>query len=141
MRKLTISACLATTLLSAMPAYAAQKTETDMIDVAYSACMDKSDGVTVNMLDCSGAAINKMDKRMNQLYKKLMAKLPKPKQELLKSSQKKWLTWRNAEQDLSYALDPNEGGTLQSVSANGFAYEMLKRRVQEFEGYLTGVEL
>lgn len=78
---------------------------------------------------------------MNQLYKKLMGKLPKQKQDLLKNSQRKWLAWRTAEQDLSYALDPNEGGTLQTVSAGGFAYEMLKRRVQELEGYLSGLEL
>lgn len=142
MRKLTITTCLVTTLLSAVSCYSAQKAaETNTIDAAYSACIDKSDGVTVNMNNCSGEAISKMDKRMNQLYKALMGKLPKPKQELLKNSQRKWLAWRTAEQDLSYALDPNEGGTLQGVSAGGFAYEMLKRRVQEFEGYLTGLEL
>ena len=141
MRKLIISTCMAATLLLAVSAYAAQKTETDTIDTAYSACMDKSEGVTVNMNDCAGVAISKMDNRLNQLYKTLMGKLPKTKQELLKNSQKKWLAWRTAEQDLSYALDPAEGGTLQTVSANGFAYEMLKRRVHEIEDYLAGLEL
>ncbi len=143
MRKLTITVCLATTLLSAVSGHSSQETETNTntIDTAYSACLDKSEGVTANMNNCSGDASNKMDKRMNQLYKALMKKLPKPKQELLKNSQRKWLAWRTAEQELSYALDPNEGGTLQTVSAGGFAYAMLKRRVQEFERYLTGFEL
>ena len=140
MRKLTIAACLATTLLSTVSGYSAQHTEIDAIDAAYSTCLDKSEGVTASMNDCSGEAIGKMDKRLNQLYKTLMGTLPKQKQELLKNSQKKWLAWRTAEQDLSYALDPNEGGTLQGVSANGFAYEMLKRRVQELEGYLSNQE-
>jgi len=142
MKKLTIAVSLATTvLLAAICNAAPAKTDTDTIDAAYSACIDKSGGVTIDMNNCSGTAISKMDKRLNQLYKTLMGKLPKAKQDLLKNSQKKWLAWRTAEQDLSYALDPNEGGSLQTVSANGFAYDILKRRVREFEGYLAGLEL
>ncbi len=142
MRKLTITACLLAILLTAIPGHSAQKTsETNAIDAAYADCLDKSQGVTATMNNCSGDAVNKMDNRMNQLYKTLMRKLQKPKQELLKDSQRKWLEWRTAEQELSYALDPNEGGTLQTISAGGFAYEMLKRRVQEFELYLSGLEL
>ncbi|MDR3578871.1 MAG: lysozyme inhibitor LprI family protein [Oryzomonas sp.] len=141
MRKLTITVCLAITLLSVVSGHAAQDTEIAAIDAAYSACLDKSEGVTATMNDCSGDAIGKMDNRLNQLYKTLMGKLAKPKQELLKNSQRKWLAWRTAEQDLSYALDPNEGGTLQGISANGFAYEMLKRRVQELEVYLSNQEI
>jgi uncharacterized protein YecT (DUF1311 family) len=142
MKKLTIAVSLTTTLLFAVICNAAPaKTETDNIDAAYSVCIDKSDGVTANMNDCSGTAIGKMDKRLNQLYKTLLTKLPPAKQAKLKNAQKKWLAWRAAEEDLSYTLDPNEGGTLQTVSANGFAYEMLKRRVREFEGYLAGLEL
>ncbi|MBI5656733.1 MAG: DUF1311 domain-containing protein [Geobacter sp.] len=142
MRELTITVCLLTILFTATSSHSALKTtETDRIDAAYSACLDKSEGVTANMNNCSGDAISKMDKRMNQVYKALMEKLTKPKQELLKNTQRNWLAWRTTEQDLSYALDPNEGGTLQSVSAGGFAYEMLKRRVQELERYLNGLEL
>jgi uncharacterized protein YecT (DUF1311 family) len=142
MTKVLVPIFLATTLLSATLAHSAsQKTETDAIDAAYSACLDKSEGVTSNMIDCTAAAISKMDNRMNQLYKTLMDKLPKPKKDLLKNAQRKWLAWRSAEQDLSYALDPNEGGTLQAVSASGFVYEMLKKRVKELEGYLAGLEL
>lgn len=141
MRRLTIATCLAAILLSAASGHSAQHTEIDAIDAAYSACLDKSEGVTANMKDCSGEAINKMDSRLNQLYKTLMEKLAKPKQELLRNAQRKWLAWRSAEQDLSYALDPNEGGTLQGVSAGGFAYDMLKRRAQELEVYLSNQEI
>jgi uncharacterized protein YecT (DUF1311 family) len=141
MKKLTIAASIVAIVLFAAASHAAEQTETDRIDAAYSTCIDKSGGVTADMNNCSGDAIGKMDKRLNLLYKGLLAKLPTPKQTLLKNAQKKWLSYRTAEQDLSYALDPNEGGTLQTVSANGFAYDMLKRRVLSLEGYLMGLEL
>ena len=66
-----------------------------------------------------------------------MSKLPQKKKELLKNAQKKWLAFRDAESELSYALDPNEGGTLQQVSSGSFAYDMLKKRVTDLEGYLA----
>lgn len=125
----------------ASPGHSAPKSETDRIEAAYSACIERSEGTTVDMIDCSGEAGSRMDNRLNQLYKALMKKLPKSKQELLRDSQRKWLAWRDAELTLSYALDPNEGGTAQKVSASSFAYEMLKRRVEKLEGYLHGLEL
>jgi hypothetical protein len=57
MRKLTITACLATTLLTAVSGHSAQDSKIAAIDAAYSACLDKSDGVTANMNGCSGDAI------------------------------------------------------------------------------------
>lgn len=141
MRKVIISVCLVGTVLLATPGHSAQKSATDTIEAAYSACIERSEGTTADMIDCSGEASSRMDKRLNQLYNTLMKKLPKSKQELLRNAQRKWLAWRDAELSLSYALDPNEGGTAQTVSAGSFAYEMLKRRVEEFEGYLNGLEL
>ena len=140
MRNRFILLSMTVVLTTAGLAHAAATTETEKIDGAYSACIDRSGGVTSSMLDCTGIASGKMDKRLNQTYKALMGKLPKAKQDLLKDAQRKWLEWHSAEQELSYAVDPNEGGTLQTLTASGFAYNMLKQRVKDLEDYLTGLE-
>lgn len=41
----------------------------------YSNCMDRSDGVTVNMLDCIAAETDRQDTRLNNAYKQTMASL------------------------------------------------------------------
>ena len=41
----------------------------------YSVCMDKSDGVTSNMIDCIVAETKHQDARLNKVYKAFMAEL------------------------------------------------------------------
>ena len=41
----------------------------------FSACMDKSGGVTVDMLDCIGAETKRQDARLNKAYKEVMHQL------------------------------------------------------------------
>ena len=41
----------------------------------YMACMDKAKGVTSEMIDCISAETARQDARLNENYKKLMAKL------------------------------------------------------------------
>ena len=123
------------------PLYAASKpTETDRIDADYNSCLSKADGVTSNIRDCTSKAYPSMDKRLNQLFKTLMGKLPANNKELLKNAQKKWLAFRDAEKELSLELDPEKGGTMQMINADSFAYEMLKKRVKDLEGYLAGLD-
>lgn len=41
----------------------------------FSACMDKSGGVTVNMLDCIGEETKRQDTRLNKAYKEVTTQL------------------------------------------------------------------
>lgn len=39
----------------------------------FSSCMDKSGGVTADMLDCIGSETKRQDTRLNKTYKEVMA--------------------------------------------------------------------
>ena len=58
-------------LLLNAPALAAADSD---LSQAYSACMDKSKGVTSEMLDCISAELTRQDARLNENYKRLMSK-------------------------------------------------------------------
>jgi uncharacterized protein YecT (DUF1311 family) len=121
--------------------YAAEvHTETLLIEKKYKSCMENAQS-NADFLNCSYTASENMDKLLNQLYKKIMDKLPANKKEILKNAQKKWLAFRDAEKELSWALDPMEGGTGQNTSAADFSYQILKERTEDFEGYFYGLEM
>ena len=89
------------------------------------------------MLECYGAGAEKMDRRLNDDYRALLSSLPAAQQEPLRDAQRKWLQYREAELKLAAALDPNAGGSLARVNASAASYEMLERRVTQFEAYLA----
>lgn len=118
------------------PAMSYAQSATDRIETALKSCVEKSEGVTANTRNCYSTAYPKMDKRLNEVYRELMSKLPPEKQAFLKEAQKKWLAYRKAEEKLSWMLDQNYGGTVQLLTADDFAYELLKARVIQIEKYL-----
>jgi uncharacterized protein YecT (DUF1311 family) len=65
----------------------------------YSDCLDKSGGVTGEMLACSDAEIRRQDALLNANYKKLMSKLSRARQKALLKAQRAWLKFREAHCD------------------------------------------
>ena len=65
---------IAFALLLSAPALAAADSDSEMSQ-AYLACMDKSGGVTVEMLDCMSAELTRQDARLNESYQRLLSKL------------------------------------------------------------------
>jgi hypothetical protein len=49
--------------------------ETDLLSAEYSKCIEQSGGTDPGMLDCIGAEAKRQDKRLNDVYKKLMNEL------------------------------------------------------------------
>lgn len=111
------------------------------IDKDLQRCLDAPDNTTVGMLECYWKAHDLMDKRLNVIYRRLLAKLAKPEQALLKDAQKKWLVYRDAELKFAAAADPSAGGSLGTVNRNAASYALLKARTAELEGYLSEIEL
>lgn len=63
---------------------------------AYTACQEKSGGVTVEMLNCASAEFDVQDKRLNEFYRVLMAGLPGKDKSALRASQRDWLKSRKS---------------------------------------------
>ena len=91
-------------LLFNAPALAAADSE---LSQTYSACMDKSKGVTSEMLDCISAEFTRQDDRLNENYKRLMAKLSGKRKEGLLEAQRAWIKFRDT--NCSFYYDPDGG--------------------------------
>lgn len=98
----------------------------------FSACMDTSGGVTVNMMDCIGAETQRQDVRLNHAYKEVMAQLAPARKKQLQEAQRLWLRFRDAH--CRFYADP-DGGTLAAVNANECYMSATAARARELEGF------
>lgn len=99
----------------------------------YNACMHKSGGTTVGMLDCIGAETSRQDKRLNNNYQKLMKSLSKESQETLRKVERIWIKYRDADCDFSSSL---VGGTLGSTVQASCFMDATARRADRLANYL-----
>jgi uncharacterized protein YecT (DUF1311 family) len=81
---------------------------------------------TVDMLNCNAENLASEDKRLNDVYKKLLAKEDKEGQKKLRAAQRAWITFRDAE--CEYDSDSMRGGSLQAVLYSGCLAEATKSR-------------
>ncbi len=131
---LVLSICFLSTTIMAQETAA-------RIDSTLNICVEKCDGSTASVRNCYGAALKKMDARLNQVYKSLLAALTEEQKTVLRDAQRKWLAFREAERALSAAVDPNSGGTLALINADATAYELLRDRVKDLEAYLAQLNM
>ncbi len=121
-----ISLVLAVLLIGAAVAVAQEEN----LSQTYYDCMEKSGGVTLEMLNCIQAETERQDDRLNAVYKKLMAGLSKAQKQRLKKAQRLWIQYRDANVD--FYGDP-EGGTLARVNAALTFLRMTADRADELE--------
>lgn len=96
----------------------------------YSACMEKSNGVTVEMVNCIGAETKRQDTRLNKAYKDLMATLSPARKKQLQDAQRLWVKYRDA--NCNFYADP-EGGTIVQVTTSDCFMDATARRAKELE--------
>ena len=96
----------------------------------YDACMDKSDGVTTDMMDCISAEIERQDVRLNRAYKSLMANLTPERKKQLQEAQRAWIKFRDL--NCNFYHDP-DGGSIARVNANSCLMTMTADRAKELE--------
>lgn len=98
----------------------------------FSACMDKSGGVTVNMLDCIASETKGQDAHLNKAYKEVMGQLTPARKEQLQEAQRFWLKYRDA--NCTFYADP-DGGTIATVSASYCFMSTTAARAKEIETF------
>jgi len=81
----------------------------------YSTCLGKSNGVTIEMINCMLAETRRQDARLNENYKRLISKLPTERKNALVEAQRAWIRFRDA--NCGFYADP-EGGSAARVTAN-----------------------
>lgn len=100
----------------------------DGYSTTFTACMDESSGVTVNMLDCMGSVNEQQNVRLNQNYKAAMQALTQAQQTQLRDAQRMWIRFR----DTDCALLSNlTGGTIDSINSASCFLDMTKKRAND----------
>ena len=120
-------------LLNAGPVAAGEK---DMSQ-EYLTCINKSNGVTSEMLGCISAEYDRQDARLNENYKRLMSKLSPKRREGLLEAQRAWLKFRDA--NCSFYYDP-EGGSAAHLAGTDCTLNATAERATELEDLMPPLE-
>jgi uncharacterized protein YecT (DUF1311 family) len=94
----------------------------------YVTCMDKSGGVTPDMLECMSDELARQDALLNQNYKTLMSKLSAKRKKMLLEAQRAWIKFRDA--NCGFYSDP-EGGTAAVLGGNDCFLQATANRAKE----------
>jgi uncharacterized protein YecT (DUF1311 family) len=108
-----------------------------LLSQGYKECMDKSEGVTSNMLDCIGNEINYQDKRLNESYRKVMSTLNPSRTKKLQEAQRAWIKYRD--ENCNFYADSN-GGTMAEVVSSDCVLSSTASRAEELTKLLTQLE-
>jgi len=96
----------------------------------FSDCMDKSEGVTFDILDCIHAETARQDARLNKAYKKAMSQLSPARKKQLQAAQRAWIKFR----DESYTFNANpDGGQMARINASDYFLSATATRAKELE--------
>jgi uncharacterized protein YecT (DUF1311 family) len=96
--------------LSTLPIAAA---DTEMTQ-EYSACLEKSNGVTIEMINCILAETIRQDARLNENYKSLTSKLATERKNTLIEAQRNWIKFRDT--NCGFYADPKGGSAARLAS-------------------------
>ena len=99
---------------------------------------------TWGMITATNNAEIKYDLLLNKYYNRLLRKLEKPDQELLRQSQRNWIAFRDSELKINSALTKDVytgGGTIQGIIVAYKALDLTKNRVVEIYHYLNRISL
>lgn len=92
----------------------------------YTACIERSGGVTAAMLDCIGAESDRQNAALKEAEKALRAALPRRNVTALTESQRDWRRFRESTCNLQQQLDDGSAATLAAESCR---LDLLAQRV------------
>lgn len=104
---------------------------------AFASCMDASGGVTIAMIDCIGEEFTAQDRRLNAVYRQVLAALPAARRAAFTRAQRAWVAFKEAECD--FVLDP-DGGSMARIAANDCVLRMTAARADELQALLADAD-
>jgi len=97
----------------------------------FQACIDRSGGVSTEMLKCGKTEIDKWDKRLNAAYDTLMRRTHGRERARLQREQRAWLKHHLSETQ-RLAADPNNGSAA-FLDSQAFELDDISARAAELE--------
>lgn len=111
------------------------------IDIQEKKCLDKDDISNANQCNCIISAQEGWDKELNKYYNLLKSKLKNEDFEVLKNSQKQWISYRDKEfLFISKYFFEIKQRTMWYRIADGKKKEIIKSRALELKNYYEMLE-
>ncbi|MEC7118551.1 MAG: lysozyme inhibitor LprI family protein [Pseudomonadota bacterium] len=101
-----------------------------LLSEQYHHCMDRSEGVTMRMIECFSAEHQRQDLLLNKVYQQVMSGLSTTRKTQLRNVQRQWMAYRDA--NCQFYADP-EGGSLARIEANACMMQMTAERAAELQ--------
>jgi len=108
--------------------------EKDPIDRRFDACV-KQDPTTAGMVRCAEEALRAWDEEMNRAYRELQGRLDPGGREALRTAQRAWLAWRDAEFRFIGRLYGSRAGTMYLPMEVGRRVDLVRQRTLELRAY------
>jgi uncharacterized protein YecT (DUF1311 family) len=109
------------------------------LSATYNACIDKSGGNTLGMLDCMAAETNRQDLLLNKAYREVMALLTRSKLDARKARliavEQLWIKYRDAKCGYETAMDE-----VPRLASAACLMSMTADRVKELEAERDGLK-
>jgi uncharacterized protein YecT (DUF1311 family) len=92
--------------------------------------MEKSGGVTMEMLECSDKEDSLQDKRLNEAFQALLKETAPKRKQKLRDAQRAWLVFRKV--NCEFYADP-DGGTSSLIATASCFLSATANRAKELE--------
>jgi uncharacterized protein YecT (DUF1311 family) len=144
LRKLSVILC-ALTLSATSPVLAAAEEDNSELsyikaDPEYVACIEKANGVTVEMRDCNFEFMNRLDAKLNIVWKEVLSFVGGTKTSVgsaLLNGQRNWINFKESGCDYHYAANV----TLNLIVGDDCKLALLQDRIGALEAILENEEL
>jgi len=104
----------------------------------YTECVEKSQGITLNLMNCSGDEIGVQDGDLNDYYKKLVSELNEEKRMQLRTLQRNWI--RNRDKTCSgISNEDGGGGSMSGIIYNDCILMLTVKRKNEIKALIKGL--
>ncbi|WP_165774475.1 lysozyme inhibitor LprI family protein [Herbaspirillum robiniae] len=120
-------------LFSACAAGYAQE-KTHPIDIWLQRAIDK-DPSTVGIREATNQARQMWDKELNRSYQHLISRLPANQKEILRTSQRTWLKFRDADGEVISQIIAAQQGTMFQMTATSYWMELTRARALQLDDY------
>jgi uncharacterized protein YecT (DUF1311 family) len=108
----------------------------DPIDTVLNACLNGPTGYsTVGQTECAAKAARAWESELNKIYGNLMRQLDPASQALLRTSQRQWLAFRQAERKFQAGPWTRDKGTLMGVTIALENVDVVRSRVSTLRHY------
>jgi uncharacterized protein YecT (DUF1311 family) len=104
------------------------------IDIALDACLEKN-STTVGINECLSSAYKAWDRELNAAYKDIIATLSPEAKAALKTAQRNWITYKDAQLKYFDTIFGTMDGTIWPSVERNYSIDLLRKRAIQLRCY------